>query len=268
MSLPLSAVIEYLEQFAPTRLAESWDNVGLLMGDPAANVERVMTCLTITAESAAEAIDERAELIVSHHPLPFHALKRVTTETVSGSLLWNLARYSIAIYSPHTAFDSAREGINQRLAEGLGLSKIQPIVRSTSVATNSDIIEGAGRYGELARAITLDAWADKVKHFLKIDNVQVVGPADRVVQRVAVACGSAGEFLEPALGLECDCLVTGETRFHTCLEAEATGIGLILAGHYASERFGVAGLADALSREFASLTVWASRRESDPLRVR
>ena len=265
MSVSLTTLIEFLERFAPPRLAESWDNVGLLLGDSAASVERVMTCLTVTLESAAEAIEERVDLIVSHHPLPFHAVKRITTDTVTGQLLWNLARHGIAIYSPHTAFDSAREGINQRLADGLGLIDIRPIAPAAVANDGSHDNLGAGRYGALPFKMPLSALADKVKQFLKIDPIQRVGDPDQVVDHVAVACGSAGEFLEPALQLGCDCLVTGETRFHTCLEAEADGIGLILAGHFASERFGVEALADVLSREFASLTVWPSRRERDPV---
>ncbi len=102
----VAAVAEYLESFAPARLAADWDNVGLLLGDRAASVERVMTCLTVTPESAAEAIDERAGLIVTHHPFPFHAVRRVTSDDAAGRMLLALAAARIAIHSPHTAFDS------------------------------------------------------------------------------------------------------------------------------------------------------------------
>src|SRR5688572_13285580 len=118
----------FLERFAPARLAEDWDNVGLLVGDRERSVTRVMTCLTITPISAQEAIDEQADVIVTHHPLPFRPLKRLTTDSVPGRLLWELIRAGIAIHSPHTAFDSAAAGINQRLAAGLGLTDIQPLV--------------------------------------------------------------------------------------------------------------------------------------------
>jgi dinuclear metal center YbgI/SA1388 family protein len=112
-------IAEFLDKFAPPALAESWDNVGLLVGRSEQPVERVMTCLTITPESAAEAVTNQANLIVSHHPLPFRPLKRLTGETSEGRLLLDLIAAGIAVYSPHTAFDSAEEGINQRLAAGL-----------------------------------------------------------------------------------------------------------------------------------------------------
>jgi putative NIF3 family GTP cyclohydrolase 1 type 2 len=81
-----------------------------------------------------------------------------------------------------------------------------------------------------------------------------------------VACGSGGEFFDAALASGCQCLVTGEARFHTCLEAEAAGCALVLAGHYATERFGVERLAEVLGQEFNAIDVWASVAEQDPLR--
>ena len=117
----------FLEAFAPSRLAESWDNVGLLVGDAAAPVARVMTCLTVTPASADEAVRARADLIVSHHPLPFKPVQRVATDKTVGRLLWQLIGARISIFSPHTAFDSAPAGINQHLAEGLQLVDIQPL---------------------------------------------------------------------------------------------------------------------------------------------
>ncbi len=108
--LTIAAIAAFLEDIAPLRLAEEWDNVGLLVGDPARPVERVMTCLTVTPQSAAEAIEAGADLIVTHHPLPFAPTKRITTDTTSGRLLLDLIAAQVAVYSPHTAFDSAAAG--------------------------------------------------------------------------------------------------------------------------------------------------------------
>ena len=118
--IQLKDICNYLEEFAPPVLAEQWDNVGLLAGDPESAVARLMTCLTITPQSAQEAVQRQADLVVTHHPLPFRALKRVVTTTTPGRLLWDLITHRVAIYSPHTAFDSTAGGINQQLAEGSG----------------------------------------------------------------------------------------------------------------------------------------------------
>jgi len=261
--LTVNQIARFLEAFAPLELAESWDNVGLLVGDRQAEVERAMTCLTITPESAAEAVQSGAQLIVTHHPLPFRPLKQLTTDTPEGQLLWTLMRAGVSVYSPHTAFDSAARGINQHLAEGLGLEEIAPLVLREETKSSEPI--GAGRMGTLKPALTLADFAARVKKFFQLEMVQTVGDADAKLTKVAVACGSAGEFLSPARLQGCQALLTGETRFHTCLEVQAWGMSMVLAGHYATERFAVERLAAVLGDEFAELSVWASRRERDPL---
>ena len=253
-------VAEFLDQFAPRSLAESWDNVGLLVGREESRVQRVMTCLTITPASAREAVEEQADLIVSHHPLPFRPLKRLTSASGEGRLLLELIAAGVAIYSPHTAFDSARQGINQRLALRLNLLDVAPLVPTDEPEL------GGGRWGRLAKPTTLVELAGRVKQVLALESIQVVGPLDQRIANVAVACGSAGEFLAPAKAAGCDCLVTGEVRFHGCLEAESLAVGLLLAGHFASERFAVEELGAVLAAKFPALHVWASRQERDPVR--
>lgn len=252
-------VARFLEAFAPPALAESWDNVGLLVGNSQAKVERVMTCLTVDMVTAQEAVAKNVNLIVTHHPLPFRPLARITADKPEGTILLLLIGAGVAVYSPHTGFDSAREGINQQLAEGLGLMDIRPLVP----AETGDL--GAGRYGRFPEPVRLQELVEATKSFLEIENAQAVGVLDSQVATVGVACGSAGDFLGAAKKAGCQALVTGEVRFHTCLEAEALGVGLVLAGHYASERFGVERLAERLAQEFPKLQVWASASERDPV---
>lgn len=254
-------VCRYLEAYAPLHLAEEWDNVGLLVGDRQRPVHKIMTCLTITPSSAAEAIQEKADLIVTHHPLPFKPFKRLTTDFTAGRMLLDLIGAQVSIYSPHTAFDSAAAGINQSLAEGLCLESITPLVPIDADKTGL----GSGRIGKFRTPLPLAAVADIVKKFLKLDRLQAVAASQELVKKVAIACGSAGQFLEPARRAGCNLLLTGETNFHTCLEAEATQTSLLLTGHFASERFGVERLAANLQQEFAALSVWPSKSEQDPL---
>ena len=156
-------VAAYLQQFAPVELAAEWDNVGLLLGDGAAAVQRVMTCLTITPESAAEAVEDGAQLIVSHHPILFRPSKRLTTATPEGRIVLMLAAAGCAVYSPHTAFDNTHDGINDVLARRLGLTDVAPLRSQPASRQNKLVVfvpdadlqkvsdamfaEGAGRIG-------------------------------------------------------------------------------------------------------------------------
>lgn len=120
-------VVKVLEAVAPLSLAAEWDNVGLLLGDAMAPAERVMTCLTVTPDSVAEAIEAGAHLIVGHHPILFRATKTLTTSTPEGRMLLSLARAGTAVYSAHTAFDNCAGGINDVLAEKIGLTGVGPL---------------------------------------------------------------------------------------------------------------------------------------------
>ena len=254
-------IAQVLKQLAPLALAEEWDNVGLLVGDESWPADRVMTCLTVTPATVKEAIDQKANLIVSHHPLPFRPVRTITPATTVGRLLLEIIRNSIAVYSPHTAFDSASAGINQHLAIGLGLQEIAPL----KPAANGDPEEGSGRYGLIGEPLTRRELAERTKAFLNVDNVRLAGDPSAPVARVAIACGSGGSFLDAAVAAECDVLVTGEATFHSCLEAEARDTGLLLTGHFASERFALLSLADYLTDQLPGAHVWASRHERDPL---
>jgi len=256
----IAAVADFLETLAPLELAEGWDNVGLLLGDRRRPARRVMTCLTITGDSAAEAVAEKADLIVTHHPLPFRPINRITSDTPDGRLLLSLLETGVAVYSAHTAFDSAAAGINQRLAEGLGLQSITPLTPSPLSAEM-----GTGRVGRLPKGGTLSSLVTATKSFLGLEQVQLVGNLTAPIERVAIGCGSAGELLASAEQAGAQAFVTGEARFHTALEAQARGLALVLVGHYASEQFGLEALAEQLAAQFSDVTVWASRKEQDPL---
>jgi dinuclear metal center YbgI/SA1388 family protein len=264
----LADVVLFLKSLAPLEQAENWDNVGLLVGDAAARVERIMTCLTVTPDVAAEAVRERAQLIVTHHPVLFRPIQRLTAETPDGAMLLRLIAAGVAVYSAHTAFDSAREGINQGLCERLGLRDIAPLrprVIDGERSTAEDPIDGTGRRGQLPSPVTLEQFLGLVRGILGVDCLQYVGDRSQVVGRVAVGCGSAAEFLPDARRLGCDVLLTGEARFHACLEARTSGTGLVLAGHYITERPAMELLAGRLGQQFPDCLCWASGEERDPV---
>ena len=256
------SVCQSLADIAPLKLAESWDNVGLLVGDRARTVERVITCLTVTPAVVEEAMEKQVDLIVAHHPLPFRPLQRITADSISGKMLCQLIGKQIAVYSAHTAFDSAAKGINQSWAEWLELIDIGPIV---DPADGNEF--GSGRVGRLADPVKADVLLRKCLDLVSGNpkNLRAAGPIDQMVSKVGVACGSGGSFVAAAHRRGCTLLVTGEATFHQCLEAESLGMTLGLLGHYHSERFAMETLAEGLSSQFPELSIWPSERESDPI---
>jgi dinuclear metal center YbgI/SA1388 family protein len=266
-SIGFQVVLDFLARLAPLGLAESWDNVGLLAGDRRKSIQRVMTCLTITPRVVSEAIAARADVIVTHHPLPFKPLAKVTSDTITGQMLLDLLANQIAIYSAHTAMDSAAEGINQHIAERMEFEAIEPLV-PLNKPEESKLAEmglGSGRLAKIPSGENLAALASRLGRALHAGAVRAIGAPHLIPKRAAIACGSGGSFLDAARRRGCDLLITGEATFHTCLEAEASNIAVLLTGHYASERFAMEWLADRLADEFPALDVWSSRQESDPL---
>ena len=168
MTMPsVGALVDFLEAFAPPHLAADWDNVGLLLGDREVPVHSLMTCLTVTASSAREAVEAGAQLVVSHHPILFRGIKRLTTATPEGRLLLSLIRGGVAVYSPHTSLDNTPGGINDTLAQQLGLIEVAPLrcgagprsckvvvfVPDADLARVSDALfaAGAGHIGEYSQ---------------------------------------------------------------------------------------------------------------------
>ena len=291
--MQLQKLIEFLERVFPLELAEEWDNVGLLVGDRRREIKKVLACLTVDSQVVDEAIEFGADCIVSHHPFPFKESKKWTADSPNGRLFLKLVAANIAVYSPHTAHDSAFFGVNRELAEGLELTNIRSLYPGKLVASR-DMLDGldaadaqnlakelekrggkdesapllgTGRIGRLPKTKTFAELVAQVKEMLQVERLLVVGDDAKKISTVAVGCGAADEFVEQAAKEGAEVLLLGEARFHACLEARERNLCLILAGHYSTERFSMCFLADRLSRKFPELIARASERESDPLRV-
>lgn len=291
--MKLQTLVEFLEKIFPLELAESWDNVGLLLGDRRREIKRVLACLTIDRAVVDEAVATGVDCVVSHHPFPFRAAKRWTFDTTDGEILSKLLGAQIAVYSPHTAYDSALFGINRQLAAGLGLRDVRPLIPGTLAATQDALdglapsvaeevahdfvpgdaktasapLLGTGRIGRFEKSRSFAQLIEQVKDMLQISTLAAVGDDQKPIRNVAIGCGAADDFIGNAADAGADALLLGEARFHACLEARARGLGLILAGHYATERFAACILADRIARKFPELSVKASAKESDPIRL-
>jgi dinuclear metal center YbgI/SA1388 family protein len=256
----LNDVTAALRQIAPLELAADWDAVGLLVGSRRQTCERVMTCLTLTQAVAEEAASERVDLVITHHPLPFRPIARITDDTPYGSVLLTLLSAGVAVWSSHTAWDSAAGGINDQLANLLGLSGVRPILPHPELPA-----AGTGRMGTAPGDVSVGQLAARLATALAAPGCQAAGDASRAAGTVGIVCGSGGEMLGDLIAAGCTTLVTGEVRLHTAAEAAASGVAVIAVGHHASEHFSMVELGRRLKAQVGGLTTWASRGETDPL---
>ncbi len=263
-----SDICQILGQLAPLPAAESWDNVGLILGRPERPVVRLMTCLTLTPAVAREATAGKVQLIVTHHPLLFRAARSITSDTIEGQILLELIEAGVDVYSPHTAFDNADLGINQWLAESLGFISIAPLRPfPKNISGQDDISGGSGRIGVFAEPQPRQAFLEKLATAIDAKYMEVAWHGSDSVTRVGLACGAAAEYLSDALQANCDTFVTGEARFHSAVECQSRRVNLVLTGHFSSERPAVVKLARVLAERLPGVECFASDEDRDPLEL-
>jgi dinuclear metal center YbgI/SA1388 family protein len=256
----LPDLIAALERIAPLRLAAEWDAVGLLVAPRAGAIGRVLTCLTLTPEVAAEAVRERVGLVLAHHPLPFRPVGRITPADGTGRVLLELIAAGIGVWSSHTAWDSAAGGINQLLADSIPLAGVAPLEPD-----GEDPRVGFGRRGLAPAGASLATVARLLADRLGAGGVQLVGDRDRQAGQVAIVCGSGGDFVGQAAAAGCRTLVTGEIKLHQAIEARAADLAVIALGHHASEQFAMAEFGRRLAAELPGLEAVASHADRDPI---
>ena len=241
-------IMNALERIAPRRLAEDWDNPGLLVGSFAQRVERILIALDVDDAVTQEAIDRRADMIVAHHPAIFRGMKQLRTDLPLGKRLATLLTHGIAVAAAHTNLDVARGGVNDVLAERLGLEKLSSFVIT---AQEDGVTESLGRIGTLPAPASIEDFARMVKARLGISHVRLAAAAARPVRRVAVCGGAGADFIDDAVRRGADVYVTGDVKYHDAQRAVEQGLHIIDAGHYGTESPVLPVLAAALRTELA-----------------
>lgn len=234
MLITLNDIIKLMEKIAPPALAEDWDNVGLMLGRRDKEVRKILLALDMTKQSVDQAIAQKVDLIITHHPAVFKKLNSLTDAVWQQELLLSLAENSIAIYSAHTNFDIVNGGVNESLAKKLQLTNVSVL----------DDNSGLGRIGEIEE-FNLDDFAAFVKQQLCAEYV-VVCNAGRTVQKVAICGGAGADFIHQALAKGADTLVTGDVKYHSAQEAVFSGLNVIDAGHQSTELPAMQDLKDRL----------------------
>ena len=241
----VSKIYNYINTIAPFELAESWDNCGLLLGNHNSDISKVMVALDVTDAVADEAIEKNINLIISHHPIIFHPLSAINSD----SAVTKLIKSDIAVISAHTNLDSANDGIADVLCEMIGLTEV------------CSLQENLGRIGNLSTDSSPKEFAELVKNTLSVEKVQFVD-GNKSIQKVAVLNGSEGGLLPLAIEQNADALLCGEAKYDGMIAAKNHGITLIAAGHFETEDIITPILEGKLKSEFPMLDIIKSEQNN------
>lgn len=250
-----SEIIEKLESLSPASFAEEWDNVGLLAGRRDKEVHTIYIALDATDEAVSEAVRLGADLLLTHHPLIFRKMGRVTTDDFIGRRIVELLRKDISYFAMHTNFDVM--GMADAAADSLELQDRQ-VLNVTYENEKAHAKEGFGRVGRLGKRMRVAELAAFVKLKFRVPNVRVYGDLEGIVEKAAVMPGSGGSFIRDVINAGADVMITGDIDHHEGIDAVAQGITIIDAGHYGIEKLFIAYMAEFIKRELPGLTVYTA----------
>jgi dinuclear metal center YbgI/SA1388 family protein len=253
-------VLRILNVAAPVEYAFDYDNVGHLVGDLDAPVSRVLVALDITRPVIREAVESGAGLIVAHHPLIYSPLTKVVSGDVTGSLVIELIKNNISAICMHTNLDVANGGVNDIIAQKLGLNRINVL---EPLGEDSTGVYGGGRYGEYPEDMEIEKFLEIASGNLGESCLRYLS-SGKPVRRVAVGGGSCGGYLERAYGLGCDTLLTADIKHDRFLKARELGVNLIDAGHFSTENVVCGYLSDIIRDSFSDITVKIAKSNTPP----
>ncbi len=249
-----------IEQIAPPHLAEEWDNSGFQIRCGAAQeIRRILVCLEISDEVITEAIDENADLIITHHPLIFGKINQVDDKNVTGHYLLRLIQGGISVYSAHTSFDSARKGMNQYLAERIGLTEIRPLFAASEEGC------GMGREGVYSASISSSEFMERLKSACDENIYRIAGELPKNISKVSICTGSGAEFIDFAKENGSDVYITGDVKYHDARIACEIGLCVVDAGHFGTENIFSVNFADQLKTfELQDTEIIVSKTDLNP----
>lgn len=251
--MKVKELTDFLESRYPSKMAESWDNVGLLTGDDEKNVTHVFLALDLTEKILEEAKEAGADMIITHHPMIFSGLKKINNHDFIGRRVLFLIRHDIQYFAMHTNYDVL--GMADLSADYLKL-------QDREVLSVTEEPEGFGRVGRLPKGMTLRECGLFVKEALSLQDVKIYGDPDRIVERAAVCTGSGKSMIPDVLKKGADVYITGDIDHHTGIDAVAWGLAVIDAGHYGTEYIFMEAMKKTLAENFPEIKVSCARVES------
>lgn len=240
-------LMEKLEELAPRNLACDWDNPGLLAGRRDKEVKKVLVALDATDAVIDQAVREHADLLLTHHPLIFRALKQVSDEDFISRRILRLLQADISYIAMHTNFDAAPGCMADLAAELIGIRNGESLELT---GEKDGTAAGIGKVGMLEKPVALDDLAKQVKQAFGLPFVLIYGKntAPKQVSRVAISPGAGGSMIRYALEKQAEVLITGDIGHHDAIDAAAQGMAIMDAGHYGLEHIFIPFMADYVKK--------------------
>jgi dinuclear metal center YbgI/SA1388 family protein len=262
--MQIKAFITSLEDWAPIQFQESYDNAGLIVGDPEANCTGVLCSLDCTEAVVEEAIEKGYNLIVSHHPIIFKGIKQFRSDHYVNRTVLKAIQNNIALYAIHTNLDNVIHGVNSTLADRLHLENRKILAPIPGLFDSNGQAVGAGLVGELPLETEPEAFLRWVKEKLNLNVIKHTKLIDKKLVTIAL-CGGSGSFLLDQIKTQkIDCFITSDLKYHDFFEADGKYL-LLDIGHGESEHFVPALIVDYLKRKFLTFAVLESEVKTQPI---
>ena len=257
----IKEIIALIEEYAPLKFQASFDNSGLLCGDPERELTSVLLCIDITEEVVNEAIIHGHDLIISHHPLIFSGLKHITPATYVERCVISAIKHDITIYAAHTNMDVVTNGVSGRMADKLDLVNRQILQPEGDPLAGN----GFGIIGELQHPVESMTFLQQVKEIFRCDRLRYTTPHLPTIQRVAVCGGAGASFFNRALANHADIYISGDFKYHDFFLTEKRVI-IADIGHYESEQFTKEIFYEILTKKISKFAVQFSEINTNPIK--
>lgn len=256
-SMNSQEIIKKIEEKWSPAYALEWDNVGLLVGASDKEIKHILVALDATDDVVAQAISMDVDMIISHHPMIFSKIRKVTDEDFMGRRIITLIKNDISCYAAHTNFDvRAMADLNEEILELMDTKVLY-------LTADEDIPQGIGRVGKIKNESSLKDFAAYVKKKLAIDDIRVFGSPQKQIKTVAISGGSGNSMVEDAINAGADVLVSGDISHAKGLDAVSAGMAIIDAGHYGTECVFVPFVEETLGEMFPDVKISVAK-ESVP----
>mgnify|MGYP001378053277 CR=1 FL=1 len=262
--MKVSEISEILNNWMPRSIAEDFDNVGLIVGNPESLVKNILVTLDATNDVIDEAVKKNCNLIISYHPIIFNGLKKITSDSgyVQKSII-NAVKNNISIYAIHTSLDNHPEGITYFLAKKIGLRNLSILIPKTN--NLEEMKTGMGIIGKLYEPKDVDSFFDLLKDKLNLKYIRHSKKINKTISKVSVVVGSGSFAIKNSLDSKVDAFITSDLKYHNFFEVDNKAI-LVDIGHYESENHIKLIIKEFLNKKIPNLTLLLSENNVNPVK--